>query len=161
MTPRATNGPAAVSVESTTNKIMKMTLDFDGSVSEAAQIRFPMPKRWDEGTITAEFLWSSPNSAQNVVWGCRAIAFGDNDEIDRSDISWGTGQTVADTAVTSNALCRTAKTAGITIGNSPAEGDLVVFEFYRDPANASDTSSSDARLYAVILTLTANAGDDS
>lgn len=158
MTPRLTNGPAVGLSETTTNKVVLATLDFDSSTAERAQIRFPMPKRWNESTVTAQFEWTAAATG-DVVWGCRAVAISNDDPV---DAAFGTGVTVTDSVTAANDFMVTAKTSAITIGGTPAEGDMVIFEFYRDAASGSDTlNSNDAKLLAAVLTITTNARDDS
>jgi hypothetical protein len=77
MTPRTTNGAAAGTTETTTNKVMLSTLDFDKDTDEFAQFFFPMPKSWNEGTITAQFRWTATTTG-NVVWGIQAVALSDD-----------------------------------------------------------------------------------
>jgi hypothetical protein len=157
MTARLVNGPAQGLTETTTNKVMLATLDYDPATTEYAQIRFPMPKRWNEGTVTAQFEWTAAATG-NVVWACRAVAISDDDPV---DAAFGTAQTVTDAVTAANDFMKSAKTSAITIGGSPAEGDMVIFEFYRDAASGSDTlNSNDARLLAVVLSVTTDAKDD-
>ena len=157
MTRRTTNGPAVGTSETTTNKVMVETLDFDQSTAEYAQIRFLMPKRWNEGTVTAQFYWTATTTG-NVVWACQAVALSDDDAL---DAAFGTAQSVTDGVTAANDLMISAATSAITVAGSPAAGDLVVFQFYRDAANGSDTLGADAKLLGVKLFITTDAGDDS
>ncbi|MEV5031652.1 hypothetical protein MRBLMC3_000835 [Sphingobium sp. LMC3-1-1.1] len=157
MTSRTTNGPSAGTSESSTNKVMLVTLDFDASTAEYAQFMFPMPKSWNESTITAQFIWSASNTG-NVVWGIQGVAISDDDVI---DASFGTAQTVTDGVTATTDVMQSAFTSAMTIGGSPAEGDLVCFQVYRDASNGSDTCSVDAKLIGIRLNFTTNAADDS
>ena len=157
MTPRTTNGPATGSTESSTNKVMLATLDFDASTAEYAQFMFPMPKSWNESTITAQFIWSATNTG-NVVWGIQAVAISDDDLIDSA---FGTAQTVTDGVTATTDVMQSSFTSAVTVGGSPAEGDLVCFQVYRDASNGSDTLAVDARLIGIRLNFTTNAADDS
>jgi hypothetical protein len=158
MRPRATNGPSLATTETTTNKVNLDTLDFDPTTAQYAQIAIAMPKSWDEGTVTAQFLWTSPGGTGNVVWGCQAVAISDDDVL---DAAFGTAQTVTDGVTATTDIMESAFTSAITIGGTPAEGDLVVFQFYRDASNGSDTSTVNSKLIAVRLNFTTNAADDS
>ena len=157
MTPRTTNGAAAGTSESTTNKVMRRTLDFDASTAEYAQIILPMPKSWDEGTVTAQFVWEAPGGTGNVVWGVQCLCLSDDDVI---DTAFGTAVTVTDGVTATTDLMISAETSAITASNSPAEGDQLVVQVYRDAANGSDTLASDAKLIAVKLFITTNAATD-
>jgi hypothetical protein len=157
MTARTTNGAAAGSSETTTNKIMVATLDFDQSTDEFAQFRYRMPKSWNESTVTMTFQWTATTTG-DVVWGAQAVAISNDDAMDSA---FGTAQTVTDGVTAANDYMESAATSAITIGGTPAEGDLVVFQVYRDADNGSDTLAADAKLLGVVLTITTNAADDS
>jgi hypothetical protein len=159
MVPRTTNGAAASSEELATNDVMIAYLEFDAATAEAAQFAIPMPKGWNEGTVTARFFWKHPATTTNfgVVWGIRANAVSNDDAL---DASWGTAVTVTDTGGTTGDLYVSDETAALTIGGTPAEGDLVIFEVYRVAADGSDTMAVDAHLIAVQVYYTINAATD-
>lgn len=157
LTPNTTNGAAAGTTESTTNKVMLSTLDFDASTDESAQITIPMDKKWNEGTVTVQFIWTA-GATGDVVWGCQAVALSDDDAVDSA---FGTAQTVTDSVTASGDVMESAFTSAITIAGTPAAEDLVVFKFYRDADNGSDTLAADASLIAVRIKYTINAADDS
>jgi hypothetical protein len=103
MTARTTSGAVAGTVETTTNKVMIKTLDFDAAAAEYAQFHVQMPKGWNEGTVSAVFVWSHAATATNfgIVWGIQALAVSDDDAL---DAAFGTAQTVTDTGGTTNDL---------------------------------------------------------
>jgi hypothetical protein len=156
---RTTNGAAAGTVEATTNKNMVKSLDFDASSQEFAQFAISMPKRWDESTITASFVWSHASTSTNfgVVWALEAVAYSDGDDL---DTAFGTAQQVADTGGTTNRRYRTAETPAVTIAGTPQAEDWVLFQVKRVPADGSDTMAIDARLEQVILHINVNAFTD-
>lgn len=157
---RSTSGAASGSSETSSNKVMVQTFDFDAASDEFVQFQLPMPKSWNEGTITAEFLWSHPSTTTNfdVVWGIQGLAVGNDDAL---DAAFGTAQTVTDTGGTTDDLYITAATSAVTIAGTPAAGDMVIFQVYRDADNGSDTLAVDARLHGVRIYLTLDAADDS
>lgn len=160
MAPSVAGGCAALaSVASAANQPDIVTLDFDATTAEYAQFSIPMPKKWDEGTITAKFIWSHAATTTNfgVVWGLQAVAMSNDDAI---AAAFGTAQEVADTGGTTNDLYITGATAAITIAGSPAAEDVVFFRVYRDPTDGSDTMAIDARLHAVVLYITTDAETD-
>lgn len=158
MIPRTTDGAAGGTAETTTNKVMLKTLDFDQSTVEYAQFSVRMPKSWNEGTLTARFLWSSSVSGTNaVVWGLQAVAISDDDAL---DAAFGTAQTVTDAQTAQSDLMQTAETAALTVGGTPAAEDWVVFQAYRDAASGSDTLAGDARLHGIALFYTTDAATD-
>ncbi len=160
MISRTTNGAASGTVETTTNKIMLKTLDFDTSTQEFAQFQIRMPKSWNEGTVTAQFVWSHASTTTNfgVVWALEGIALSDDDA---ADTAFGTAQQIADTGGTTNDIYITSATPAMTIGGTPAELDWVVFQVKRVPSDGSDTLAVDARLHGVTLLFTTNAATDS
>jgi len=160
MVPRTTNGAAEGGGETTTNKNMRRTLDFDASTAEYAQFAFTMPKRWDEGTVTFQPVWSHPSTTTNfgVVFQLSGVAISNDDTL---EVAQGSGQTSTDTGGTTDDLYTGPESTAITIGGSPAEVDHVVFEISRVPSNGSDTMAVDARLHGIVLFITTNAVVDS
>lgn len=159
MTARSTLGAASGTVESTTNKVMIKSLDFDAGTNEFAQFAIQMPKGWNNGTVTAQFIWSHAATTTNfaVVWGLQGLALSDDDA---QDTAFGTGVEVTDTGGTTNDLYRSGATAAITLGNTPAQSDVVVFQVYRNAATGADTLAIDARLQGVAVFITTNANTD-
>jgi hypothetical protein len=154
-----TSGAAPGQIETSTNKVNQVTLDFDPSSIEYAGFTIPMPKSWNEGTVTAQFIWSHSSTSTNfgVTWGIQGLARSDDDAL---DTAFGTAVTVSDTGGTTNDEYITSETSAMTIGGTPAEGDVVHFRVYRDPTDGSDTMAVDARLHAVRIFFTTNAGTD-
>src|SRR3990167_1995720 len=64
---RTTNGAATGSSESTTNKVMTKSLDFDTTTQEFAQFAFQFPKSWNEGTVTFQPVWTAASGSGTVV----------------------------------------------------------------------------------------------
>lgn len=157
MTPRTTTGAVAATTETATNKIMLPTLDFDQSTDEFAQFWFPMPKSWDESTVTAQFLWTATTTG-DVIWGIQGVAISNDDVL---DAAFGTAQTVTDSVTAANDLMITSFTSAVTIAGTPAEGDMVCFQVYRDANAGGDTLAASARLIGIRLNFTTNAADDS
>lgn len=156
--PRTTNGPSVGTVELGTNKIMVVSLDFDAATNEYAQFGVRMPKGWNESSVTGYFLWSSAISGTNaVVWGLQAVALSDDDAI---DAAFGTAQTVTDAQTAQGDLMQSAETGALTVAGTPAAGDWVVFQVYRDAASGSDTLAGDARLHGVVVIYTTDAAND-
>jgi hypothetical protein len=158
MKARTTGGAAAGTVETTTNKVMLQTLDFDAATAEYAQFAIRMPKGWNESAVTAYFLWSSAVSGTNaVVFGLQAVALSDDDAL---DAAFGTAQTVTDAQTAQGDMMQTAETSAITVAGTPAAGDWVVFQVYRNAASGSDTLAGDARLHGVVVIYTTDAAND-
>lgn len=159
--PRTTNGCAALATyESTTNKVCIDYLAFDPTTQEFAQAKIArMPKSWNESTITAVPIWMHPSATTNfgVVFGVSALALSNDDA---ADTAFGTAQTSTDTGGTTADIYHGPATAAITIGNTPAEGDTVIFQISRNPSDGSDTLAVDAWLIGLEITITTNAAND-
>jgi len=156
LTARTTNGPASGLTESATNKVMTRTLDFDAATAEYAQVMIPMPKSWDRGSVTVQFVWTA-GATGNVVWAAQGLALGDDDAL---DAAFGAAVTVTDGVTAVGDMMESAFTSSINIAGSPAAEDLVCFQFYRDAANGADTCAADASLIAVRIKYAINAGTD-
>lgn len=157
--PATTNGPAPAQVESTTNKVNYSVLDFDGAAAEFAHFNVAMPKSWDEGTVSFKVFWETTNTGTaGVAWKLEGRAISDGDTVDSA---YGTAITVTDAGQSSAAKrYATAESSAVTVGGTPAEGDICQFRLSRDPANGSDTMTEDARLVGVQLFFTTNALND-
>lgn len=160
MTARTTNGAESGSVETTTNKVMLQSLDFDTSTDEFAQFAIQMPKGWDEGTLVAQCVWSHPSTATNfgVVFFLQAVAFANGDA---GDTAFGTAQSMTDTGGTTDDIYISPESSAITVAGSPAAEEYVIFQIYRDVSDASDDLAVDARLHGVKIHYTIDTGNDS
>ena len=151
MTSRPTAGASNGTLETSTNKVVIHTKDFDNATDEFVQFAVSFPKGWDAGTITAQFKWSHPATTTNfgVRFFMQAVAFVDGDAL---DTAFGTavGHT-ADTGGTTDDIYTTVETAAITIGNTPAKSDYIVFQIYRDVSDAGDTMAVNVRLHEAII----------
>lgn len=154
-----TNGAASGTVETTTNDVMLGTYDFDASTAESVQFSIAMPEQWDEGTVTFKVYWSHAATTTNfgVAWDLAGVAFGNDDA---QDTAFGTAVVVTDTGGTTDDLYITSESSAVTIAGTPGAGDLVFFRLRRAPANGSDTMAIDARVQAVTVYITTNAGHD-
>ena len=158
--PSASSGCASIALATTSsNRPDVSSLDFDASTQEFAQFWIRMPKSWDEGTITASFMWSHAATTTNfgVTWGLQAVAVSDGDSM---DTAYGTAQEVSDTGGTTNTLYKSAKTSAITIAGTPQAEDFIAFRVYRLPTDTNDTLAVDARLMGVNIFFSTNTTDE-
>ena len=156
---RITNGALSGTTETSTNKVMLRTLDFDASTQEFAQFNVQMPKSWNEGTLICQFVWTHPTTTTDfgVVWAIEAVAFANDDA---ADTAFGTAVTVADTGGTANDIYITDETPALTVAGSPGNEEWVVFQIKRVPSDASDTMAVDACLLGVKIHYTTTAATD-
>lgn len=157
--PRVTNGCGTLAT--TTGASNQPDIDylpFDGAAAEYAKAVIRMPTDWNASTLTAKFDWrrASGTGAANVVWGIRAVCVADNES---PAANFGTGATVTDAASTTTANFNlSSETSACTVAGTPAAGELMFLEVYRDGASGSDSLDAvDAWLSGVVLYYTTNA----
>jgi len=151
MYPTTSNGCAAIAAaETTAGKPDMYTLDFDASTQENAQFSIAFPSYWNENTITYQIYWTSTaTDTDAVIWDVSAVAVSDSDTI---DATFGTIISVTDNAISAaEDLYITAESAALTVGGSPAAGDLVYFNIARDADEGGDTLGEDAQLIGIKL----------
>lgn len=158
-TPTTTNGAAYASQELATNDVMVNGYDFSASTRQNVQTMIAMPKSWNESTVTAQVLWKDAATAGtgDVIWGVQCLAVGNDDAM---DTAFGTAQTATDTFIAAGDLHIAPTTAAITASGSPAEGDLLIVQVYRDANAGGDTYTQLARFIGVRLFYTINTGED-
>mgnify|MGYP005991669541 CR=1 FL=1 len=149
MYPTTTAGCAEIaSVETTAGRPDMKVLDFDASSDENAQFSVAMPSYWNEGTITYQVYWTTAaTDTDGVAWSLSGVCVSDNDTI---DVAFGTAVVVTDDALgAAEDLCVTAESGAVTLGGSPAAGDLAYFNIERDVSDANDDMTEDARLIGI------------
>lgn len=158
ITPRTTTGAGPSTLETATNRNVYRSVDFDATTQEFVQFDVPMPKGWNEGTVTFQVIWMHPATTVNfgVVFGMSAVGFSDTDP---GDAAFGTVVTVTDTGGTTNAVYQSPVSGALTVAGA-AENDYVKFQLQRNPADASDTLAVDARVIGVKIHFTINAATD-
>lgn len=127
---------------------------FSDATTNSVGFEYAFPENWNAGTIKAKFWWESTNAIANQtnVWSIQATAFSHDDS---QQVAWGTAQTVASPVTAANDLILSAATSAITIGNTPAAGDMVTFRVQRLGAHADDAmSSGQSRLRGVWIQYT-------
>jgi hypothetical protein len=156
MTPRVTSGAATGSIDSGSNDVTIQVLDFDQTTAEHAQFQIGMPKSWNESTVTFTPYWTAAagTAAQTMIFALAGVAISNDDPL---NAAMGTSQTSSDALIAIGDLHIGPESAAITIGGTPAEGDLVIFNLARD---ISDTLAADARLIGIMLHITLNANTD-
>jgi hypothetical protein len=151
MIPQTTSGAAAVTVETTTNKVMTDRLAFDGAADEHAQFSLMMPDEWNVGTVKAKFYWDAAagaSPADGVAWSIAGQAIANDGVI---DAAFGTEVVTTDVVLAVGDLHVSAASAAITVGGTPALGKLTVFRVLRDVSDAVDDMTEDAQLIGVSI----------
>ena len=153
MVPCTTNGALQSTHEYPNSDIDIDHYAFDaGAVEERVQCKLVMPENWNRGTVKAKFYWSSAagsTAGDTVEWGIKAGALSDSDAI---DAALGTAQVISDVLLANDGtdLQISGVTPAITIGNTPALNDLIVFEVYRN-TDGVDDMAEDAWLLSVLI----------
>lgn len=150
-------GAAIGKIQTTTNFTTINTYDFDPSTIQYTHFNVGMPKSWNLGTVTAQFMWTAASGSGNIIWQLQCRSFADNANFDQA---FGTVQGVTDTLLTANYNHITSTTPAITCAGPPAQGDLVLFRLYRDASNGGDTLATNGRLVGVRIYYTTNAAND-
>lgn len=154
----ATNGAAFSTTEYATNDINVGYLAFDGATEEFAEFQMPMPEDWDRSTIKAKFFWTSASGStagDTVEWKLAVGALSNDDAI---DAALGTSQVISDALLTDNGtdLQISGATPALTVGGTPALGDLIHFKVSRN-VGGTDDMTEDAWLFGIWIQYLANA----
>jgi hypothetical protein len=157
MTARVTSGAGSATRDSGANDITQPVFDFDAGSQEYVHLEWAAPKRWNKGTLAFKAYWvaDAGTPAETAAFLLAGRSISHDDPVNGA---FGTAQSssVAMTAI--GKLQVGAESAQITIGSTPLDGDLIVFELSRDVAN--DTLAADARLIGIKLIWTSNATSD-
>jgi hypothetical protein len=156
MWPRTT-GPCSdlTKTEIATSLFNIQSLDFDQTTQEFAQFQIALPRKWNNGTVTAVFYWTAAAGSGDVQWGISGGAYSNDDAL---TVAFGTAQTVDDTLIATNDLHITSATSAITLAGTPAAADFLAFQISRNPG--SDTLTADAKLLGVSIRITTSTAKD-
>ena len=158
MYPTTTNGCADIAqTELTAGQPELKTLDFDQSSDEFAQFAVAFPKSWNEGTVTFQpFFTANTTNTGSAKFILAGVAVANDGPI---DAAFGTGQgTAIGFSGTANDLMVGNESSAITIAGSPAAGEQVFFNIFRDVS--ADNLTADAKLLGIKLFFTTDAAND-
>lgn len=159
MYPRLTNGPIYDSIETTTNKVVIKTLNYDSAAIEYAQFAIQMPKGWNEGSLIPQFIWSHASTTTNfgVTWAIQAVAY---DNAVALDAAFGTSTSIADVGGATDTVYITGEASPFTVAGLLVPEEYVIFQVWRNVSDVSDTLAVDARLHGVKIHYTINSAKD-
>lgn len=134
MTPSTTAGATAENKEYATNLMTHPTLLFDGiAADQSAEFNLVMPEAWDRGAIRAKAYWTNGGPGANAGdWIRLKLAGGALANDDVIDAAAGAAVNLDDQLTADNDLHITAASAAMTIGGTPALGDMIHFKITRD-----------------------------
>ncbi len=149
MTPATTAGAAPATVETATHDVAYDVFKFDGATAESVWFNLRMPDEWDRGTVKAVFYWEPDAGGSGAVtWGVSGLSDSNDDALDSAP---GTEVLVSDSVIAVGDMHISAATAAVTVGGSPALGDLIAIRIRRVPSDAGDTMTQDACLIGVAI----------
>ena len=150
MTPSATDGAAAASVE-LANKFTLEVLDFETAVTTYANFSMRFPSVAANEGVNFEIHWmgdttaSSPNVG--VTWVIDYYLVGNGSPVSGTFVSSATVSDVATTITANNKVINVIAPTFMT----PAAGQVCYFRVYRDTADAGDAYTGVARLERVVV----------
>lgn len=158
MEPAASTAPAVSNVvEIGTSLFAARTMDFADGSDLYCYFGIQMPKSWDAGALVLQFVWSATGTnANTVAWGASAISLGDNEVLTTAFAAPTVA--AADTNSTTADDIMISEEVSVTVGNSPAAEDYVMFEIMRDIS--ADTLAEAARLHGIKIHYTIDTGVD-
>jgi len=148
---------AGTELASDINRPFLKVLPFDKDSDEAAQFSVAFPKSWNEGTITFQpFFTANTTNTGTALFMLKGIAISDNDAINQDfGTAQGTAKAHSGTAYDLNVG---SESSAITIAGSPAAGDQVFFQIFRDVSG--DDLTADALLLGIKVHFTTDAAND-
>jgi len=127
----------------------------DGANILYSAIQWMPPASWNEGTISVR-LCMAASATGSAVFRVQANAFGDGDSLDIA-FPAATSQTIT-VGAANTVECNTI--SNITVGNTPADNDMVYVQIFRDPTDAADTSAGTFNLLNGSILYTTNTATD-
>lgn len=158
MTPTVTAGCSALTLtETTAGRPDIYGLYYDDTIIEHAQFSAQLPANWDKGTITVSIYWTTVHgNAGDVVWTARSVCVSNGDTI---DTDFGTAVDVTDTSIAAEDM-HAITTGNMTVGGTPASGDIFFLDISRKASSSADTMPGDAVLVGITLHFQCYARDE-
>lgn len=158
--PSVTSGCASLaSRETTAGRHDIQWLLFDSSSDEHAQATIRMPESWDGRDIYFRVVWSTTaTDTDGVAWALQASSRADGESF---DVDYGTAVVVTDdnTGAAEEVLISDLSSA-VTPAGTPAGGELLCLDIFRDVSDANDDMTEDAGLVGVVIYYTVSSGTD-
>ena len=160
MEPAASTAPAANNVvEIGTSLFAARTLDFAAGADNYAYFGIQMPKSWDVSeALILQYVWSATSSnTETVMWGAAALSLRDDSSLTEGFAAATPLGAVDVNTAAANDIYITPEVS-ITVTNTPAKEDYVMFEISR--IVGSDSLAVAARLHGIKIHYTTDAGND-
>ncbi len=132
-------------VETTAGRPDLLVRDFATAADDHAQFSIAFPDTWNKNTLTFKAYWTTAGAVSTgIAIGLQALSVGDNESI---DAVFGTANVMIDDAQgAANELYIVAESGAITVGGTPANGETVFFDVFRDVSDTNDDMTQDMRL---------------
>jgi len=150
--PATTSGAAGTTAESSSNKVMTDTYDYDsGATAEITWCWFGLPN-WDGGTVKVKVLYkfTTISSGDDVEFEVGGRCYGDNEDLDQAI---GTTQVITDVAAATGKTYLTGATPAITIAGTPGVGKAVALKIMRN-TDGTDDAAGDCQVLGVWIEYT-------
>jgi len=165
MSPSVSTGCAPLATtEIHSNRPTILTLDFDTSTAEYAELSVAFPKSWNKDDVTFQLYWSANSVSSNgVAFMMTALAL--NDAGDMYATGYGVQGALTDThSASATKVNITSESSALSIGTSyspaPSDSAIVYFKLQRQTYSSSDTLASDVRVHGIKLFYTTDAVND-
>lgn len=114
---------------------------------------------WDGSTVSFYVTWLTTESstAGSAAFSLEAVALGNGNSI---FVPYGSSVTVTQAWTANNTMMKTAESASLTIGGSPAPGNSVWWRIHRDITNPSDNLNARIMITGVRLRIKKNRWTD-
>ena len=147
-----TNGAELTQVELATNDIMIDAAGFDTTTSEKIQFWHKFEENWNAGTVTFSLDWTNTAglTTETIDFDLAGHSYADDDVLDAA--LGGTPANVTDTWTAQNDLTTTAFSGNVTLGGTPADTQINLFQLSRDVA--SDDLTGDAKIMGITIRYT-------
>ncbi len=147
--PTAAGGSAVLATVATAaNQPDVTSLDFNQTTAEHAQLRHIFEDNDLTGNISFQFVWSHAGATTfGVAWHAKGVAISNDDPL---GVAFGTARKIEDAGGTTDDHYVSDRTGFVQLADI-LDGDLVVFDLFRDPTITFDDLDVDARLQGVIM----------
>ncbi len=147
-----TNGAELTQVELATNDIMIDAAGFDTTTSEKIQFWHKFEENWNAGTVIFSLDWTNTAglTTETIDFDLAGHSYADDDVLDAA--LGGTPANVTDTWTAQNDLTTTAFSGNVTLGGTPADTQINLFQLSRDVA--SDDLTGDAKIMGITIRYT-------
>lgn len=151
-------GPGPVEDIATANGHYVSGAPYDPTSNEYASFFFPLPKRWNNGTLTFQvYSFNTAGGSGDFVFSLYPNARGDGTGI---GLGWATVTSVVDSAAAALDWQVSAESAPVSVYGFDAEGYICWFLLARLPTDGSDTYASDIYVSGIKIRLTVNDTED-